>query len=106
MKKGGFVYLLTNKHKTVLYIGVTANLRTRVWEHEQHIISNSFTAKYNVEFLVYYEWFDTIQTAIEREKELKKWRRSKKEELIRTKNPRWIFLNPEIKNDIYSLLYL
>lgn len=106
MNKGGFVYLLTNKHKTVLYIGVTSNLRSRIWEHEQHIISNSFTAKYNAEFLVYYEWFNDIRTAIEREKELKKWRRSKKEQLIQIKNPGFTFLNDEIKNDIYSLLYL
>ena len=106
MNKGGFVYLLTNKHKTVLYIGVTSSLRARLWEHEQHINSKSFTAKYNVEFLIYYEWFDDIRTAIKREKELKKWRRSKKEQLILIKNPRFTFLNDEIKNDIYSLLYL
>ncbi|MFD2919433.1 GIY-YIG nuclease family protein [Terrimonas rubra] len=82
-----------------------ANLSKRLWEHEQHIISTSFTAKYNVEFLIYYEWFDDIRTAIEREKELKKWRRSKKEQLILTKNPMFTFLNEEIEKGVYSLLY-
>jgi len=105
MSNGGFVYILTNKHKTVLYIGVTSNLRARLWEHEQHIIKGSFTARYNVEFLIYYEWFDSIVTAIHREKEIKKWRREKKEHLINNKNADWHFLNDEVKDEIYSLLY-
>ncbi|HOZ85003.1 MAG TPA: GIY-YIG nuclease family protein [Niabella sp.] len=105
MAKGGFIYILTNKNKTVLYIGVTSNLRQRIWQHETHFYKNSFTARYNVEFLTYYEWFDYILTAIYREKELKKWRREKKDALIVTKNPDWRFLNEEVHNDIYSLLY-
>lgn len=104
MHKGGFVYILTNKHKTVLYIGVTARLGTRLWEHEQHIFTKSFTAKYNVEYLIYYEWYDNIKSAIDREKELKKWRRSKKETLINSKNAAWKFLNEEVKSNKYSLL--
>lgn len=96
--------MLTNKRKTVLYIGVTSNLRSRVWEHEHHCTKKSFTDKYNVEFLIYYEWHDTIVTAIEREKEIKKWRRAKKEALIQTKNKDWLFLNAEVYQDVYSLL--
>ena len=64
-----------------------------------------FTARYNVEFLIYYEWFDSIVTAIDREKEVKKWGREKKESLINSKNIEWRFLNDEVSRDIYSLLY-
>ena len=105
MSNGGFVYVLTNKHKTVLYIGVTSNLRTRLWEHKEHIVKNSFTSRYNVEFLIYYEWYSSINSAIEREKELKKWRREKKKVLINGKNEYWRFLNDEVSNEVYSLLY-
>lgn len=105
MQKGGFIYILTNKHKTVLYIGVTSHLRSRVWEHANHEIKNSFTDKYNIEYLVYYEWYDTIERAIEREKEIKKWNRSKKEHLIQSKNPDWVFLNEQVFEEVYSLLY-
>ncbi|MBK7098051.1 MAG: GIY-YIG nuclease family protein [Sphingobacteriales bacterium] len=105
MKKGGFVYILTNRHKTVLYIGVTSNLKRRVWEHANHEVKNSFTDKYNIEYLLYYEWFENITDAIEREKKLKKWNRQKKEELIASKNPDWDFLNEEIYREVYRLLY-
>ena len=105
MKKGGFVYFMTNKSKTVLYVGVTSNLKNRVWEHQNHIIPRSFTAQYNVEFLIYYEWFDSIVTAIEREKQIKNWTRKKKEFIISLKNEQWQFLNEEVYSDIYSLLY-
>ncbi|MBZ4187433.1 GIY-YIG nuclease family protein [Niabella beijingensis] len=105
MQKGGFVYILTNKTRTVLYIGVTSNLRARLWEHEHHETPGSFTDKYNVTFLIYYEWFDTINSAIEREKQLKGWVRKKKEQLITQKNPDWKVFNEEISKEIYSLLY-
>lgn len=95
---------MTSKNETVLYVGVTSNLKARLWEHEHHEIKNAFTASYNVEFLIYYEWFDSIKRAIEREKEIKKWRREKKSAL-KLKNENWIFLNDEIYNDVYSLLY-
>jgi len=104
MKKGGFIYLLTNKRKTVLYTGVTSNLRNRVWEHAHHIIQESFTSTYNVEFLIYYEWYESIETAIQREKEIKKWSRAKKGILVNTKNSDWRFLNEEVYDEIYSLL--
>ncbi|MCD2425494.1 GIY-YIG nuclease family protein [Niabella pedocola] len=105
MQKGAFVYILTNKLRTVLYIGVTSNLRARLWEHEHHEIPGSFTDKYNATLLIYYESLDTINSAIEREKQLKGWVRKKKEQLIVRKNPQWKVLNEEIAKEIYSLLY-
>lgn len=90
-----FVYIVTNKNKTVLYIGVTNDLQRRVYEHENGLMPG-FTKKYNCHFLVYYEHFQNIDDAIEREKELKKWRREKKENLIIRNNPDWKFLNSQI----------
>lgn len=89
-----YVYLLTNKNKTVLYTGVTNNLHQRLWEH--FCGKSAFTAKYNVHFLLYYELFSYINDAIAREKEIKGWRREKKEALIKTFNPGFIFLNEEL----------
>ena len=93
----GYVYILTNKNETVLYIGVTSNLIGRLWAHYNHIYKNSFTDRYNLECLIYWESFDWIGTAIQREKELKKWRREKKELLIATKNPDWNDLSPRFQ---------
>jgi len=76
-----FTYIVTNKNKTVLYIGITNDLPRRIYEHENGIIPG-FTKKYNCHFLVYYEHSQNINDAIEREKEIKKWRRVKKESLI------------------------
>ncbi len=90
-----FVYIMTNKNKTVLYIGVTGNLQNQVYEHENGLIKG-FTKKYNCHYLVYYEHFQHIDDAISKEKELKKWRREKKENLINGFNPEWKFLNKEI----------
>ncbi|HRO42208.1 MAG TPA: GIY-YIG nuclease family protein [Flavipsychrobacter sp.] len=89
MFKGGYVYIMTNAHHTVLYVGVTANLLHRVYQHKDHTLKNSFTDKYNVEKLVYYEIFDGIEEAIAREKQIKKYRREKKEALIGQKNSEW-----------------
>ncbi|MFV0607297.1 MAG: GIY-YIG nuclease family protein [Niabella sp.] len=105
MTKGGFVYIMVNKLKTTMYIGVTSNLKNRVWEHAHHEYENSFTSKYNIEYLVYYEWFDNIENAIQREKIVKKWRRSKKDTLVSSVNKDWRFLNEEVYKEIYSLLY-
>ena len=76
---------MTNKNKNVLYVGVTSNLKNRVYEHQSHHYLGSFTAKYNVEFIIYYEYFETIKSAIECEKQLKNWSRTKKEFLINLK---------------------
>lgn len=86
-----YVYILTNKNKTTLYIGVTNNLQKRHQEHctGQH---KGFSKKYNCHHLVYYEEFSDINRAISREKEIKNWRREKKNSLIETKNPGWKFL--------------
>jgi len=83
-----YVYFLTNKHNTVLYIGVTNNLKRRVWEHKNKIFKG-FTYDYNVEKLVYYEVFTYIRDAIRREKQLKGWRRAKKDAMINKENPGW-----------------
>ena len=87
MKKSGYVYIMTNKHRTILYIGVSNDLVRRVYEHKKHIIKNSFTDRYNLEYCIYYEEFTYFDLAIKREKELKKWNRQKKEELINGINP-------------------
>lgn len=89
IEKFGYVYIMTNKNKTVLYIGVTNNLVRRIYEHKNHIFKNSFTDKYNCEYCIYYEEFAYFDLAIAREKELKKWNRQKKEVLINKKNSEW-----------------
>ena len=87
---------MTNKNKTTLYIGVTANLKQRIHEHKTHINKKSFTHRYNLEFLVYYENFHSIEEAIFREKQLKKYKRYKKENLINSSNPEWKDLYEEV----------
>jgi putative endonuclease len=94
-----YVYILTNSLKTVLYIGVTNNLYRRLREHYQDSKTKkkTFAGKYNCYNLIYYEYFQFINHAIDREKELKGWRRSKKVELVENVNPDWKFLNDEIE---------
>jgi len=89
-----FIYILTNKAKSVFYVGVTNNLKKRLIKHKENILLNNktFASKYNVEFLLYYEKFTWIQEAIAREKEIKGWRREKKIDLIKTINPELKFL--------------
>ena len=98
MEKGGAVYIMTNINKTTLYVGVTSDLISRIWEHRNHKYPNSFTAKYNLELCVFYESHFSIEEAIEREKQIKKWRREKKEDLINTINSDWNDLWEDIKN--------
>ena len=88
-----YVYILTNKAKTVLYTGVTNNLKIRLQQHKNSLNPNSFTAKYNVHFLLYFEKFTWIQMAMAREKEIKGWKKDKKIILIKTINPELNFLN-------------
>ena len=88
-----YVYILTNKHRSTFYIGVTNNLKLRLKQHRENINKNSFTSKYNVVFLIYYEKFTWIQEAISREKELKKWNRNTKIELIKESNPEFEFID-------------
>ena len=88
-------YIITNKHRTTYYIGMTNNLGRRLKEHKENIEKGikTFSSRYNIEFLVYYEKFTWVQQAIAREKELKGWRRDKKLELIRSFNENFEFLN-------------
>ena len=88
MQNKSYVYILTNRHRTVLYIGVTSDLKRRVHEHRKRSVSN-FTKKYNVKYLVYYETFEEVVGAIQREKVLKGKTRKKKEALINKLNPVW-----------------
>ncbi|SOD15311.1 GIY-YIG nuclease family protein [Pedobacter xixiisoli] len=97
MERGGYIYILTNVNRSVLYIGVTSDLVFRLIEHREKVHSQSFTAKYNAIICVYYETFTDIVAAIEREKEIKKWRREKKEQLINTVNPSWKDFWNEVK---------
>jgi len=85
--KQGYVYIMTNKMNTVLYTGVTSDLSKRIWEHKHNINQGSFTAHYKIHKLVYYEVFETIVEAIDREKRIKGGSRRKKLELIRSINP-------------------
>jgi len=97
MERGGCIYILTNKNKTTLYIGVTSDLPKRLYEHRNKIYCQSFTANYNLTYCIYYETFFSIEEAIAREKEIKRWRREKKERLINQSNPQWDDLWMEIK---------
>jgi len=96
MDKGGYIYIMTNKNRTTLYIGVTANLERRVWEHRTHYDKRSFTSKYNLVNCVYREFFTDIEQAIQRETQLKKWSREKKNALISKTNPDWVDLWTDI----------
>lgn len=87
-EKQGFVCLMTNKNNAVLYAGVMSDLEKRVYEHKEKLVEG-FTRKYNVVKLVYFEMFDSIITAIEREKKIKGWIRRKKNYLIYSANPEW-----------------
>lgn len=89
MDNSGYVYIMTNKNRTTLYVGVTNDLCRRVYEHKNHLVKGSFTDKYNLEYCIYYEEFSSIEMAIKREKKIKKWNRQKKIDLINKKNPAW-----------------
>ncbi|MDX1272151.1 GIY-YIG nuclease family protein [Bizionia paragorgiae] len=93
-----YVYILTNKSKTVLYTGVTNNLIGRLNFHNNTLpFSKAFSAKYRCFYLVYYEHFFDIDVAIKREKQIKGWKRVNKKELISGFNPSWRFLNSVIE---------
>ena len=83
-----YVYILSNWDDSVIYIGVTGNLPRRLYEHRNGLV-DGFSKKYNVHKLVYYEHTGDVYSAISREKQLKKWRREKKNQLIETTNPQW-----------------
>ena len=87
--KTGYVYILTNYTKSTLYVGVTSDLAGRMWKHKTKFYLHSFSAKYNVCYLVYYEVCADIVTAIWREKQIKNLVRRKKVVLIESQNPEW-----------------
>ena len=97
MQYGGCAYIIANFHNTVLYTGVTSDLRSRINQHKNKEFKNSFTAKYNCDKLVWYESFSRIEDAIAREKQIKSGSRKKKEDLVHAMNPHWNDLWEEIK---------
>lgn len=96
MQRGGCVYIVSNKRRTVYYIGVTADLAQRVLQHKSGK-GSVFTKKYNCTYLIYYEYYPRIEEAIAKEKVLKKWKRVWKEELVKK-------LNPDLR-DLYTEIY-
>lgn len=82
------VYILTNWNNKVMYVGVTSDLKKRLYQHRNKLI-DGFTKKYNVHKLVHYETTRDVMPALEREKEIKGWRRTKKNQLVESKNPEW-----------------
>ena len=98
MKYGGCVYILTNKYHTVLYTGVTSDLKKRLYQHKNKEFKTSFTANYNCEKLVYYENFIRIEEAIAKEKLIKGGSRKAKEELITSINSEWHDLSNVIEH--------
>ena len=91
-----YVYMMTNKYLNVLYTGVTNDLVRRVWEHRNHLIRDSFTARYRIDRLVYFEITEDINAAIAREKQIKSWNRDRKNALVERQNPTWKDQYPEI----------
>ena len=92
---GGFVYIMTNRRNGILYVGVTSNLPSRAYQHREGVV-DGFTKRYGLKLLVYYEAFDDIRLAIQREKTMKHWPRAWKVRLIHEMNPQW--------NDLYATL--
>jgi len=95
MYKQFYVYIMASRRNGTLYIGMSSNLVQRVWQHKNNLVEG-FTEKYNVKNLVYYEVHDSAESAINREKQLKKWRRKWKLRLIEEQNHQW--------EDLYSKL--
>ncbi len=94
MDKTYYVYLLTSWNNKVMYVGVTSNLERRIYEHKNSLVEG-FTKKYNVNKLVCYETTNDVMVALEREKQIKKWRREKKNRLVTQMNPAWADLSLE-----------
>ncbi len=85
--KGGYVYIVSNRSRTVLYTGVTNNLYARAYQHKNGV-GSAFSSNYKCKDLLYYEFFDSIEEAIFREKRIKKWNRQWKDDLIKKFNPK------------------
>ena len=89
MYKGGAIYIMSSVSRRILYVGVTSDLKGRIWEHKDKKYPDSFTNRYNCVLLVYYKRFDSIEEAIAEEKRLKGGNRHQKEVLITSTNPNW-----------------
>ncbi|WP_371378308.1 GIY-YIG nuclease family protein [Thalassotalea aquiviva] len=89
------IYIISNESNNVIYVGVTSNLLQRIFQHKQKL-TEGFSKRYNLEKLVYFELFDDMDSAIYREKRLKRWQRSWKERLIKRVNPEWKDLYQEL----------
>jgi len=89
MKSGDCVYIMTNKRNGTLYIGSTSDIIGRVFEHKTKVYPKSFTAKHNLNKLVYVEWYDSLENMVARERQLKEWNRNWKIRLIIKQNPDW-----------------
>ena len=96
MERGGAIYILTNKNNTTFYTGVTSDLISRLLEHRDKKYPHSFSARYNLTKLVYYEGFHSIEEAIAREKQIKAGSRAYKLKLIEAFNPEWDDLGDEV----------
>ena len=94
--QGGWVYIMSNKPRGTLYVGVTANLPRRIWEHKEGLV-DGFTKRHNLKRLVFVEQHELIAAAIQREKNIKHWPRDWKISLILTVNPRW--------DDLYETIF-
>ena len=90
-----YVYILANETNVCIYVGVTNDLVRRLYEHRNELDPNSYTARYHVHKLVYFEETTSIVAAIEREKQLKSWNRKRKNKLIESMNPQWKDLSSE-----------
>ena len=97
MERGGFIYFMSNTHNNVLYLGVTSNLYIRIHQHKTKEFPNSFTAKFNCDKLIYFEYYSSIEEAIGREKNIKNWKREWKNELVNKLNSKWLDLSDEIE---------
>lgn len=96
MAPSAWIYIITNEHHTTLYVGITNDISTRMWEHRSKQNPRSFSAKYNLYKLVYYELFELITEAIKREKYIKGKNRKWKEDIISKMNPGWNDLTGEV----------
>jgi putative endonuclease len=98
MPPQSYVYIVTSKKNGTLYTGVTTNLLRRIWEHKNNI-TKGFTQKYNIHTLVYYEIHETITEAIQREKQIKHWKREYRINTIEKENPEW----KDLYNDLVEI---
>jgi len=96
MERGGCVYIMTNMYNGILYTGVTSDLRSRVWEHKNNYYPTSFTSKYKCYKLVYYNFFSSIEEAIDEEKRIKAGNRKSKIKLIESINAQFLDLYDEL----------